>query len=334
MTMSAPVARELLTVDSLEVSVLVDNVVDPLSTVPDGVTGEYAILRSRGLRVASGHARCCANHGLSLVITARVGNDIRILLFDAGPEAYTLARNGDRLQTPFGEVGAVVLSHGHWDHGGGLPEAIRLVTAANGGNPVPCHVNEGMFATRAMRLPNGNLTLFEDVARPVQLARLGAEVVSSPAARVVMERMFYVSGEIPRVTPYERGLPGQVRLAADGVSWEPDPLLLDERYVAAVVRGKGAVVFTACSHAGLINVLKDARGVFGDVPLYAVMGGFHLSGPDVEPVIPDTVRDLAEFSLKKIVPCHCTGWRALHALASVYQEDVLMPAAVGRQFRF
>ena len=332
--MSTTVARSVKPVDALEVMVLVDNVVDPLSTLPKGVTGENAILRANGLMVTSGHVRCCANHGLSLVITARVGSDIRILLFDAGPEAYTFARNSDRLGTPFGEVGAIFLSHGHWDHGGGLPEALRLVTAANGRNPVPFHVNPGMFVTRGMRQPNGIVIPAERVMDPVELERRGAAIVNSPDSRAIMESMFYVSGEIPRVTPYERGLPPHVKLAGDGVTWEPDPLILDERYVAAHVKGKGVVVFTACSHSGGINVLKDARNVFGDVPLYAVMGGFHLSGAEVEAIIPDTIRDFAQFDLQRIVPCHCTGWRAVHALAQVYSEDVLVPAAVGRQFTF
>jgi len=332
--MSATVARTVKPVDALEISVLVDNVTDPLSTLPKDVKGENAALKDKGLRVTSGHARCCANHGLSLVITARIGSDIQILLFDAGPEAYTFARNGDRLGTPFGEVGAIFLSHGHWDHGGGLPEALRLVTSANGGNPVPFHVNEGMFATRGLRQPNGTVVPAENVMKQVDLERRGAAIVNSPDARAIMEQVFYVSGEIPRVTPYERGLPPHVKLAQDGSAWEPDPLILDERYVAAHVKGKGIVVFTACSHAGVINVLKDARNVFGDVPLYAVMGGFHLSGAEVEAVISDTIRDFADFALKRIVPCHCTGWRAVHALASVYKDDVLTPAAVGRQFAF
>jgi len=332
--MSTSIARALKAIDALEVNVLVDNVVDPLSTVQPGVTGEQAILRANGLMVSSGHVRCCANHGLSLVITARVGSDVRVLLFDAGPEAYTLARNGERLGTPFGEVGAIVLSHGHWDHAGGLPEALRLVTTANGGKPVPFHVNDGMFLVRGMRQPNGVVVPAETVMNPADLARRGAAIVSSPNARVVAEEMFYLSGEIPRVTPYERGLVPHVKLAADGADWEPDPLILDERYLAAYVKGKGIVVFTACSHAGVINVLTDARNAFGDVPLYAVMGGFHLSGAEVEAVIPETVRDFGTFGLKRIVPCHCTGWRALHALAQVYNEDVLAPAAVGRRFLF
>ena len=332
--MSAIVARNLKPVDALDVSVLVDNVVDPLSTLPKGVIGENAVLRAKGLMVSSGHVRCCANHGLSLVITARVGSDIQILLFDAGPEAYTFARNGDRLGTRFGEVGGIFLSHGHWDHAGGMPEALRLVVSANGGKAVPFHVNPGMFVTRGMRQPNGVVVPAEPVMNPVDLERRGAAIVNSPDARAIMEDMFYVSGEIPRVTPYERGLPPHVKLAQDGASWEPDPLILDERYVAAHVKGKGVIVFTACSHAGVINVLKDARNVFGDVPLYAVMGGFHLSGAEVEAIIPDTIRDFGQFALKRIVPCHCTGWRAVHALAQVYNEDVLVPAAVGRQFAF
>ena len=332
--MSSAVARVVKPVDALEVSVLVDNVVDVLSTLPQGVTSEAAVLRSKGLRVSSGHWRCCANHGLSLVITARIGSDIQILLFDTGPEAYTLARNGDRLRTPFSEVGAIMLSHGHWDHGGGIPEALRLVTASNSGKPVPFHINDGMFATRGMRQRDGSVLPAEGLMKPVDLERRGAAVVNSPDARAIMEQMLYISGEIPRVTPYERGLPPHVRLAQDGQSWEADPLILDERYAAAHVKGKGVVVFTACSHAGVINVLKDARNVFGDVPLYAVMGGFHLSGAEVEPIIPDTVRDLGGFGLKRIVPCHCTGWRAVHALAQVYKDDVLVPGAVGRQFVF
>ncbi|MEO8442142.1 MAG: MBL fold metallo-hydrolase, partial [Betaproteobacteria bacterium] len=237
--MSAIVARNLKPVDALDVSVLVDNVVDPLSTLPKGVIGENAVLRAKGLMVSSGHVRCCANHGLSLVITARVGSDIQILLFDAGPEAYTFARNGDRLGTPFGEVGGIFLSHGHWDHAGGMPEALRLVVSANGGKAVPFHINPGMFVTRGMRQSNGVVVPAEPVMNPVDLERRGATIVNSPDARAIMEDMFYVSGEIPRVTPFETGMPGQYRRTEDGLDWEPDPLLVDERFVAVNVKDKG-----------------------------------------------------------------------------------------------
>src|SRR5450759_5235822 len=73
------------------------------------------------------------------------------------------------------------------------------------------------------------------------------------------------------------------------------------------------------------NVLKDACDVCGDVPLWGVMGGFHLSGQQIEEIIPDTVKDMQSFGLKRIIPAHCTGWRAVHALANIYGDDVLVP---------
>jgi len=333
--MSAEVARKLVPVDALEVTVLVDNVTDSLSTVPKDVTNEVTVLMKNGtLKMAAGEYRCCAHHGLSLIITARTGGDKQTVVFDAGPEAYTVTRNGVLLKVPFGDAGAVVLSHGHWDHAGGLVEAVRQVATANGGRRVEAHVNPGMFVPRATLRHGGEPLPQKAVPDPKDLAAAGATVVNRPEARLLLDSLFYLSGEIPRVTSYERGLPGQVKRTADGKSWEPDPLLLDERYVAAHVKGKGAVVFTACSHAGVINVLKDARNVFGDVPLHTVMGGFHLSGNQMEEIIPDTIKDMAGFGLKRIVPAHCTGWRAVGALVNAFGEGLIVPSAVGRQFTF
>ena len=119
--------------------------------------------------------------------------------------------------------------------------------------------------------------------------------------------MFYLSGEIPRVTSYETGLQNHVRRNANG-EWEADPLIMDERFLAVAVKGKGVVVFTACSHAGVVNVLTHARECFPDQKLYAVMGGFHLSG-ETERCIPETVRDIAGFGLTR------DRTRSLHRLA-------------------
>lgn len=333
--MPSDITRNLLAVDALEVQVLVDNVTDSLSTVPKDVTNEVPVLMKNGtLKMAAGEYRCCAHHGLSLIITARIGNDKQTLVFDAGPEAYTVTRNGALLKVPFGDAGAVVLSHGHWDHAGGLVEAVRQVTAMNGGRRVECHVNPGMFVTRGTLRHGGEPLPQKPVPSPQELTAAGATVVNAPEARLLLDNCFYLSGEIPRVTPYEKGLPGHLKRAADGKSWEPDPWLMDERYVAAHVKGKGAIVFTACSHAGVINVLKDARNVFGDVPLHAVMGGFHLSGQQIEEIIPDTINDMKGFSLKRIVPAHCTGWRAVGALVQAFGEELIVPSAVGRQFVF
>ena len=152
--------------------------------------------------------------------------------------------------------------------------------------------------------------------------------------RLLLDDMFYLSGEIPRVTKYESGLPGHLmRTSADG-EWEPDPWLLDERFMAVHVKGKGIIVFSACSHAGIVNVLIHARELFDPIPLYGVMGGFHLAGAKMEKIIPETVEDLRKFDLKVIVPGHCTGWRCVHALLDAFGEEVIIPSAVGRLHEF
>jgi 7,8-dihydropterin-6-yl-methyl-4-(beta-D-ribofuranosyl)aminobenzene 5'-phosphate synthase len=109
---------------------------------------------------------------------------------------------------------------------------------------------------------------------------------------------------------------------------------MDERFVAIHVRGKGIIVFSACSHAGIVNVLTHARELFDPIPLYGVMGGFHLAGKACEKIIPETVADLGQFNLKTIIPAHCTGWRAVHALLNTFGEKVIVPSAVGRLHEF
>jgi 7,8-dihydropterin-6-yl-methyl-4-(beta-D-ribofuranosyl)aminobenzene 5'-phosphate synthase len=170
----------------------------------------------------------------------------------------------------------------------------------------------------------------EPVAGPAALAGYGADPRVTREEQSVLGDAFFVSGEVPRVTPFEKGMPGQHRQAADG-SWELDEMMPDERYLAVQVAGKGLVVFTACSHAGLINVLLAARARFPEVPLYGVVGGFHLAGP-TEAIIPETVAALAQFELKLIAAGHCTGWRALNALVAAYGEAVV-PSAVGKIYR-
>src|SRR5260221_398990 len=116
--------------------------------------------------------------------------------------------------------------------------------------------------------------------------------------------------------------------------WEADPWIMDERSLIVHVRDKGLVIFSACSHAGIINVLKHAQAVFPSIPLYAVMGGFHLSGHSMEKIILQTVKDMAQFNLKMIIPAHCTGWRAVNALANLFGDQKIVPSAVGRRYHF
>jgi len=322
---------DIVPVDRVEALVLVDNTTDSLSTNPSGVTAEWADLLSRDrLPELSGEAICWAHHGLSVLITAHVGGEARTLLFDAGPSATTFARNTAILGVDFAAIAAVVLSHGHWDHGGGLLAAVETIARARGAGRVECHVHPGMFAQRATRRPDGALYVNAPLPDPARLTAAGARVVSTRQAQVVAGGAFYVSGEIPRVTDYEVGVPGHLRRSADGRSWEPDPLIMDERFVAVHVRGKGLVVFSACSHAGIVNVLTHARASFPAVPLHGAMGGLHLAGV-TEQAIPPTVADLKGFGLGLLAAGHCTGWRALGVLAREL-GPALVPTAVGKRY--
>lgn len=324
---------ELAEVDALTVQVLVDNVTDALSTNPPNVLSELACHVSHGLDVLSGKAICCAHHGLSLVLHAETDGRARTVLFDAGPEDYAVARNGERLEVDFGAVEALVLSHGHWDHGGGMLEAVKRVRAARPDGELPCYLHPGMFRQRGIKLPSGDVCPMEDVPTPDDYRAAGSEPVVTAAATALLDGTYFVSGEIPRVTPYEKGLPGHVARDGEGDAWEPDPWITDERFLAVHVRDQGLVVFSACSHAGLINVLTEARRLFPGVPLHAAVGGFHLSGATVEPIISETVRDLADFDLRWIVPSHCTGWRAVTALVNAFGDRVV-PNAVGKRIVF
>jgi 7,8-dihydropterin-6-yl-methyl-4-(beta-D-ribofuranosyl)aminobenzene 5'-phosphate synthase len=145
--------------------------------------------------------------------------------------------------------------------------------------------------------------------------------------------LFYLSGEIPRVTSYEKGFPEHIR-QTENQEWIEDPLILDERFLAVNIKGKGLIVFSACSHAGIVNVLKETRRLFPTLPIYAVMGGFHLSGSSMEKIIADTVNDLRQFEMEMIIPAHCTGWRAVSALATTFGEKKIVPSAVGRHYLF
>lgn len=320
-------------VDRLQVQILVDNATDTLSSTPAHVESEAAGLLRRGIRMMASKCLCCAAHGLSCLLTAERGGVRHTLLFDTGPEEYAFERNVTRLAADIGAVESIVLSHGHWDHAGAMLLALNMIRVRNGGKQVPYYAHPEMFRTRAVKLSDGTYRQMEDIPSPEALASFGADVIVTREPQALLDGMFYVSGEVPRVTAFERGYPGQVRRTLDASGWEPDELLVDERWIAVNVEGKGLVVLTSCSHAGVVNVLSHARQTFPEVPLHAVMGGLHLSGAN-EAVIPQTVDGLKQFGLSTIAAGHCTGWRAMTALANAFGDKVLAPSAVGKRYTF
>lgn len=317
-------------VDSLDIQIIVDNTTDMLSSTPSNVESEAVGLFKRGARMLGGMCLCCAAHGLSCLITAKRGDQTHTVLFDTGPEEQAFERNVSRLAIDLGLVDSIVLSHGHWDHAGALLLALSMIHSRKKTPAIPFYGHPDMFFSRAITLAGGLQRPMVDVPSQKELEGFGADVRLTREAVSIENGMFIVSGEIPRVTAFERGFPGQVRLNEQG-QWEPDELMMDERWLGIDVKDKGLVIFSACSHAGVVNVLKDAKRLYPDRPVHAVFGGFHLSGPN-ESVIDDTVQGLKAFDLKLIGAGHCTGWRAMAALSHAFGDQVLAPTAVGKRY--
>lgn len=320
----------LIALDSLTVEVISDNVSDTYVTKTPFAASEQANLLKAGVRVISGESLLAAVHGYGLRLRSRVGSSEHVLLFDTGSEGTTFIRNCSNLAMDLAAVEEIAVSHGHWDHMGALVAAIEAIVAQRGS--VTVHVNPGMFIERGVRLASGDVIPVAKVPTPEEMQARGAVVVNDPGGRLLQDRHFLYSGEIPRVTSFEKGRIDHLCRPEGSTDWEPDPLILDERMLVAHVRDLGLIVFSACSHAGIVNVCTEVRHQFPYTTIHAVMGGLHLGGV-MEPIIPETVQALAPFDIRYIIVGHCTGWRALHALADAYGERVSQ-SAVGTSYVF
>ena len=323
-------AAALRPVDRLTVDVITDNVSDAYVSKTMFAVSEFSNVVLGGAKVISGETLLAANLGFGLRLVTTIGDERHVLLFDTGPEGSIFLRNCRNLALPLEEVEAIAVTHGHWDHMGALPEAIGAI-AAGGGRPA-VHVNPGMFNHRAVKLKSGAIVPVADVPTPAEMETLGADVVNDGSARLLLDGHYYYSGEIPRVSSFEKGRVDHLCRTTDDEPWRPDPFLMDERMLVVKVEHLGLVVFSACSHAGIVNVCTEVRRLWPDEPIYAVMGGLHLGGV-MERLIPDTVEGLRPFAIRNIITGHCTGWRALHALADAY-GDVVSQSAIGTTYTF
>jgi 7,8-dihydropterin-6-yl-methyl-4-(beta-D-ribofuranosyl)aminobenzene 5'-phosphate synthase len=248
------------------------------------------------------------------------------VLFDAGRTPDGLVHNMRRLAIDPTDIDIIVLSHGHWDHTTGMDGLV----GALGSPSMPVLIHPEFWSRRRIALPGREPIELPSTSKGA-LQGAGFDIVEEQEPSFLLDGSLLVTGEVDRSTDFEHGFPGH-EAHRDG-DWQPDPLILDDQALVAHVRGRGLVVLTGCGHSGIVNIARYTRKLTGEERLHALVGGFHLSGPAFEPIIEPTCAGLAEFDADHLVPTHCTGWRATHAIASRF-PDAFIQNCVGTSFEF
>lgn len=321
-----PIAVE--PVDEVVITTLVDNTYDGLMTDmgPARRAGMGRTPRVPAPQFEQGETvtGLVAEHGFAALVTTRRADRSHTLLFDTGVSPNGLADNMERLGIDADDIEAVVLSHGHFDHAGGIPGLARL----RGRSGLPMILHPLVWTPRRIAIP-GRPEWELPVLRRRSVEDEGFEVIERRQPSLLLDRSVLITGEVDRTTDFETGMP--FHEARGGRGWEPDPLILDDQALAIPVRGKGLVVLTGCGHAGAVNICRYALRLTGASALAGLFGGFHLTGPAFEPIIDPTAAALHDLAPEVIVPAHCTGWRAQHRLAAAL-PDAFIPNAVGTTF--
>lgn len=324
-----PIALE--PVDTLAITTLVDNVTDIL-LVDEGPArrpklGSGPRVPASALDSGEAFDALRAEHGFATLVTFTRGVREHRVLFDTGISPDGLVENMRRLEMSPHDAEAIVLSHGHFDHVGGMEGLVRELGTAD----LPVFLHPEAWNRRRIALPGRDPVRIAAPSRGA-LEGAGFEIVERREPSFLLDGALLVTGEVDRTTSFEQGLAATHQAYREG-KWRPDQLVLDDQALVVNLRGQGLVVITGCGHAGIVNTLRYVTKLTGCDRLHAVVGGFHLSGSRFEPLIGPTCDALAELGPDFLVPAHCTGWKATHALAARFPEAFLQNS-VGTRFEF
>ncbi len=287
--------------------------------------------------------------GLALYIQSTKGSEDRRYLLDFGftPDVY--ANNLALMKIDPAEVDALILSHGHFDHYGGLLGFLEAQRAQMRKDLRLYTGGEDDFCHRFLRRPDGSFADFGTLDRR-KLKALGVEPVLAEDPIVIAGQAF-TTGVVPR-TSIEHVLPQtwveigikdglgcdahaymHHHFTAEELSGKPQPDQHWHEHATCFRLGdRGLVVISSCGHAGIINTLKRAQQVSGVDKIYALVGGFHLF-PASDDYLRQVMAELQKFDLEHVMPMHCSGQNFID-LAQKEMPEKLVLCGTGSSFTF
>jgi 7,8-dihydropterin-6-yl-methyl-4-(beta-D-ribofuranosyl)aminobenzene 5'-phosphate synthase len=314
-------------INKIEIFVLVDNISDPFTQNDQGIYWNESQYR-HGIRkhnTMCGADYCRACNGMSLLIQIKTHDQTSTLLFDTGPDAGLAVDNAKKLGVDLTQVDAIVLSHGHFDHYGGTISVLDAIGKHN----LPVYVHPELFLPRAFGYDER--VYVSDILTAAEIEKHGGRVVSSDQPISILDGIALISGEVPRTTSYEKGMPHEYKLKNE--NWECEPEVIDERCVIFNFKNKGLCVITGCGHTGIVNATLHSMQLLNSTNVHFVMGGFHLAGAKFQNRIDPTINDLKQINPDFIITGHCTGRKTQASLSEVF-DNRHIPYGVGAYFKF
>ena len=339
---AAPLTGTVPEVDALAVRVIIDSY--QFAVAPSKKLSDVDIQHfGWGIGDTPPDRTLISEFGLSMHVQSRHAAETKNILIDFGYTPAALINNVDLLGIDPSSLDALVLSHGHYDHFGGLVGFLRR----HGDKlkpKLPLYIGgEGCFCTREWTAPpvHGNFGVLDRQA--LEKAKLTVTYAEEPS--LVADHGF-TTGQIG-LNSFEKLLsPTAMKVGVDhGLGCYADKLPEDERMKTVVpdqfrheiatafnVKGRGLVVLTSCSHRGVVNSIKQAQAASGIGKVHAVIGGFHLA-PYKDDYVRQTIEELKQIGLDYVIPLHCTG-EPFYLMAKIEMPTKLLRSYTGTRFVF
>jgi len=264
-----------------------------------------------------------AEHGLSFYGVVKSGDRSYSFFFDFGVTGDLFLHNLKVLGIYPQKADALVLSHGHFDHYGGLMALLERISY----RPIPLYVGKSAFTRRFHERKGEGLTDLGRLERE-KLEEMGVKIEETESEKEILPGT-YITGLIEMETPYEK-IPETLLVEKEG-KIERD-YFEEERAVFFSIKGKGLVIISGCAHRGIVNTVKQVIKLTGIEKIHTIIGGFHLMGASEERIL-KTIKDLKDLFPSYLIPMHCTGFEASLLFSHMMKENFILNT-VGTTYNF